>query len=154
MNKVLTCNEKWPYCISDTYFENVNKTVLFSVFHEINNKYINNYFFSDNKEKQDIEKKEIDDNKLYEIRVERRPHYCSQTQNQIKSFEENNIKNEIESSKKDNELRKLNTEIQSNEENKINRLYKRAASCQNYIDATKIIEQKIDLQINNIENNE
>ena len=154
MNKVLTCNEKWPYCISDTYFENVNKTVLYSVFHEINNKYISNYFFSDKKEKQDMEKKEIDDNKLYEIKVERRPHYCSQTQNQIKSFEENNIKNEIENNKKDNEDKKLISEIQSNEENKINRLYQRTASCQSYIDATKIIEQKIDLQINNIENNE
>ena len=55
LNKVKQCNKKWPYCINDTYFENVTKIVFYTVFHEINNKYIENYFFPD--ENNENEKK-------------------------------------------------------------------------------------------------
>ena len=156
MNKALTCNKNWPYCISDTYFENVSRTVLYTVFHEIDNKYIENYFFSNNKEKKEIEKKENKENKFYKIKVERRPHYCSQSENEIKTLEENDIKNEIENKNNinDNEENKFEKEENLNELIKIKRLYERTSLNPNFIDATKVIEQKIDIEINNMEKNE
>ena len=30
LNKIKTCNKKWPYCISDNYFENVTKIVFYT----------------------------------------------------------------------------------------------------------------------------
>ena len=156
INKTLTCNKKWPYCISDTYFENVTRTVFYSVFHEINNKYIDNYFFSDKKndEKTETHKKEIIKRNIYEIRLERRPHYCSQIQNEIKSIEEINKEKEKLEQKNENEKIKLNKDInkESKESGKINKLIHRAISRKDFVITTKAIEKEIDLQINNIEN--
>ena len=156
INKALTCNKKWPYCISDTYFENVTRTVFYSVFHEINNNYIDNYFFSDkiNEEKKEKHKNKIVKNNIYEIRVERRPHYCSQIQNEIKSIEENNKEKENQKEIKDNKNNKINNDINKElkESGPINKLIHRAISRKDFSDVTKAIENEIDLQINNLEN--
>lgn len=159
INKALTCNKKWPYCISDTYFENVTRTVFYSVFHEINNNYIDNYFFSDkiNEEKKEKHKSKIVKNNIFEIRVERRPHYCSQIQNEIneiKSIEENNKEKENQKEIKDNKNNKINNDINKElkESGPINKLIHRAISRKDFSDVTKAIENEIDLQINNLEN--
>ena len=152
MDKALTCNKKWPYCINDTYFENVNKTVLYSVFHESNNKYISNYFFPSDKEKEEFHDKDIDDDdRMYQIKVERRPHYCTQIQKEIKikPLDNNIIENENDKYLKDNE-----DEKQKYEANKINRLYHRTATSKSFLDTTKVFEQKMDMQINNIKKDE
>lgn len=158
INKTLTCNKNWPYCISDTYFENVTRTVFYSVFHEINNKYLDNYFFPDkkNEEKVETHKEENVKKNIFEIRVERRPHYCSQIQNEIKSIEENNKEKENQKEIKENENTQLNYDNNKElkESGKINKLMHRASSRKDFADATKAIEQEIDMQINNVESTE
>lgn len=75
MNKIKSCDKKWPYCLNDAYFENFTRVVFYNVFQETGQKYIENYFFSeDNIQKKKYNKK--DDKKYYKIRVERRPHFC------------------------------------------------------------------------------
>ena len=180
LNKYIQCNKKWPYCINDTYFENVTKIVFYTVFHEINNKYIENYFFSDDnneneKEKEEENKSKSDDDKrYYNIRIERRQHYCNDIQNELikedidneneendgKVIENENIilndnerdneKNNEENNEKDleNENIILNDEekdrsFDSNRSEYINRIL----SQNNYLNITKVIEQKMDEQI-------
>ena len=112
MGKISGCNKKWPYCINDTYFENVTKIVSCLILQESDKKYINNYFFSDSdvKEKNKEEgKKEID---YYNIKIERRPHYCDDIQSEIKSKDDEGKKqseikenkNDIENDKKSDSL--------------------------------------------------
>ena len=72
LKKARQCNKKWPYCINDTYFENVTKIVLYTVFHEINNNYIENYFFSEDDNEKQKENKSDSDNRIFDIRIERR----------------------------------------------------------------------------------
>jgi hypothetical protein len=91
MGKTISCNKKWPYCINDTYFENVTKVFSYIVFKESDNKYINNYFFSEDHEKEKNKEEEEKNNlDYYKIRIERRSHYCNEIQNEINK-EENNI---------------------------------------------------------------
>ena len=154
MDKTLTCNKKWPYCINDTYFENVTRTVFFTVFHETENKYIKNYFFSDQKEEEEKKKenKTIDNNKFYKIIIERRNHYCSEILEK-KSKEENNNENKKEIQSKIEIMENQNNKSDKNEEleeiEKFDRLRRRATTRKNFVFATKAIAQKIDMHINN-----
>jgi hypothetical protein len=95
MGKTISCNKKWPYCINDTYFENVTKVFSYIVFKESDNKYINNYFFSeDHKKEKNKEEEEKENLDYYKIRIERRSHYCNEIQNEINKEENNINKNE------------------------------------------------------------
>ena len=175
LNKVKQCNKKWPYCINDTYFENVTKIVFYTVFHEINNKYIENYFFPDEnneneKEKEKENKSKSDDDKRYfNIRIERRQHYCNDIQNElIKEEIDNDNENEeneniilndkgrdSENENEENNEKDLENEnislsdeekdrsFESNKSKYINRILTQ----NNYLNITKVIEQKMDEQI-------
>ena len=146
VDKTLTCNKNWPYCINDTYFENVTRIVFFTVFHETNKNYIQNYFFSDKKDLEEEDKKNNTKN-YYTIRVERRPHYCSHIQNEIQPKNENdNIKREEE-----NICEQINENNYEKSE-KIHRLSKKVLTQKNYVSVAKVIEEKIDMHINNINN--
>ena len=174
--KVKQCNKKWPYCICDTYFENVTKIVFYSVFHEINNKYIENYFFSEDNNENEKEKEKLkedknksdDDKRYFNIRIERRQHYCNDAQNELifenngnvieyenkdimLSDEENDNENKNE---KNNDKNIENTNIILNDEEKDNSFdskksgyINRILTQNNYLNITKVIEQKMDEQI-------
>ena len=84
------CNKDWPYCYNDSYFENVIEVIKFLVLSPKNNpEIIDDYFFNVNKKniKNDIL---INDDKL-NLKLERRPHYCSDIIEEIKK-ERNNEK--------------------------------------------------------------
>lgn len=107
-NKIKLCNKDWPYCLSDTFFENVTRIINCNVFHENKINYIENFFTSyndsDNKEdkseKIEIKKKNIN---YYDILIERRPHYCKDIQKENTNNSENilNNVNEISDQKKE-----------------------------------------------------
>lgn len=144
LNKIKTCDKKWPYCISDTYFENVTRTVFYTVFHEVNNKYINDFFFSEKKnEENKVNKKQ----NYYNLRIERRPHYCNQIQNEININEE---KKDIEEDK--NKINLENKIDGEKEGSSINILLNRVASQRGYMKAAKEIGEKINININSLEN--
>lgn len=144
LNKIKTCDKKWPYCISDTYFENVTRTVFYTVFHEVNNKYINDFFFSEKKnEENKVNKKQ----NYYNLRIERRPHYCNQIQNEININEE---KKDIEEDK--NKIHLENKIDGEKEGSSINILLNRVASQRGYMKAAKEIGEKINININSLEN--
>lgn len=180
--KVKQCNKKWPYCICDTYFENVTKIVFYTVFHEINNKYIENYFFSEDSNEKEKENEKVkedknksdDDKRYFNIRIERRQHYCNDAQNElIKEEKYNENENIIENENKDfmfsdeendnddkNKIEKNNDKniensniILDDEEkdnsfdSKKSEYINRILSQNNYLNITKVIEQKMDEQI-------
>lgn len=144
LNKIKTCDKKWPYCISDTYFENVTRTVFYTIFHEVNNKYIDDFFFSKKKnEENKVNKKQ----NYYNLRIERRPHYCNQIQNEININEE---KKDIEEDK--NKIHLENKIDGEKEGSSINILLNRVASQRGYMKAAKEIGEKINININSLEN--
>ena len=82
------CNKDWPYCYNDSYFENVIEVIKFLVLSPKNNpEIIDDYFFNVNKKniKNDIL---INDDKL-NLKLERRPHFCSDIIEEIKKEREN-----------------------------------------------------------------
>ena len=138
--KSLICNKKWPYCINDTYFENVTRIVFYNVFQETDNKYIKDYFFPTNKKQyinQIEENNKIKNEDIFKIRIERRPHYCNQIQNEINEKEK--IK-EKEIQKKEEE----NDEIDKLNESHINEYIQKIMNNQSFLNTSKFIEQKID----------
>ena len=173
LNKVKQCNKKWPYCINDTYFENVTKIVSYSVFHEINNKYIDNYFFSEDKyrkkeKEKEKENKDNNDERYFNIRIERRQHYCNDVQNELIKEEEKDNENEennekiieneniniSDGEKDENKNEEENGNIILNDGEKDNSFdsnkseyINRILTQNNYLNYTKIIEQKIDAHI-------
>ena len=106
LDKTISCNKNWPYCVNDTYFENVTQIVFYTTLSKQKmGEYQDNYFFDGlkmKKEKKLKEKKEQKDNNIinmnkkrkeedrYNISIERRPHYCSHASEDIN----NNKKNE------------------------------------------------------------
>jgi len=137
--KSLICNKKWPYCINDTYFENVTRIVFYNVFQEKDNKYIKDYFFPKNKKEyinQIEENNKIKNKDIFKIRIERRPHYCNQIQNEINEKETNKEK-EIQKKEENDEIDNLN-------ESDINVYIEKIMNNQSFLNTSKIIEQKID----------
>ena len=129
LDKTQSCNLSWPYCINDTYFENVPEILFYTTLSKQKiGEYIDNYFFEEfkkkkkeNKENNNIKKngiffiKKEDESDRYNISIERRPHYCSHATEQInnnKKNEENVIINNID----------INKEIESNVNNDINEI--------------------------------
>ena len=135
LDKFSKCNKKWPYCLMDSYFENVTRVVELLSFGKNEIKYIDNYFFEEKSKKklEENDKIEEDTEKInYNLILERRPHFCSEIIEDMDSKhkekekesdtiqEENGIKeNNIESnlnineSKKDKKLHLIKTIIQS-----------------------------------------
>ena len=129
LDKTQSCNLSWPYCINDTYFENVPEILFYTTLSKQKiGEYIDNYFFEEfkkkkkeNKENNNINEngiffiKKEDESDRYNISIERRPHYCSYATEQInnnKKNEENVIINNID----------INKEIESNVNNDINEI--------------------------------
>ena len=159
MDKIKTCNTKWPYCINDTYFENVTRTVFYTVLHEANNKYIGDYFFPEknNENKETLDNKEIDKKNIYNLRIERRPHYCNQIQNELDSNDKlnNNEEDKKEINKNENENKNnIIKEDEKEEGSNIDQLIHRVYTKTNFINAAKEIEKKITMHINTFEEDE
>ena len=110
LDKTLNCNKNWPYCVNDTYFENVTEIVFYTTLSKQKmGEYQENYFFDGLKlknEKKMKEKKNLGNNNnihniynkkreegdRYNISIERRPHYCTHASEEINK--NNNKKNE------------------------------------------------------------
>ena len=140
LDKFSKCNKKWPYCLMDSYFENVTRIVDLLSFGKNEINYIDDYFFSE-KEKKKVEEDNTiqkDDGKInYNILLERRPHFCSEIiqdmdlkhkekekekekEFNIIQIEENGIKEDnfesnldINEEKKDNKFELIKTIIQN-----------------------------------------
>ena len=88
LDKTKNCNKKWPYCVNDTFFENVTQIVFYTTLskQKLGEKK-ENWFFkglkikkeNQDKNKNKNKKKNNDKNeeKKYNIFIERRPHYCT-----------------------------------------------------------------------------
>ena len=88
LDKTKNCNKKWPYCVNDTFFENVTQIVFYTTLSKQKlGKKKENWFFkglkikkeNQDKNKNKNKKKNNDKNeeKKYNIFIERRPHYCA-----------------------------------------------------------------------------
>ena len=94
------CNKDWPYCYNDSYFENVIEVIKFLVLSPKNNpEIIDDYFFNVNKKniKTDLL---VNDDKL-NLKLERRPHFCSDIIEEIKKERENEIEDELKEDDKE-----------------------------------------------------
>jgi len=89
LDKTINCNKKWPYCINDTYFENVTQIVFYTTLskQKLSEKK-DDWFFKGLKIKKELQSKnknkktnndknEENEEKKYNIFIERRPHYCT-----------------------------------------------------------------------------
>ena len=120
LDKTQSCNLSWPYCVNDTYFENVPEIVFYTTLSKQKlGEYIDNYFFEEIKNRKKEKKQENMENGIfiikkekekesnrYNIAIERRPHYCSHASQQItkNKKKEEQIGNNID----------INKEIESN----------------------------------------
>ena len=116
LDKTISCNKNGPYCVNDTYFENVTQIVFYTTLSKQKmGEYQDNYFFNGlklKKEKLAKEKQKHGNNKKkqdedrYNISIERRPHYCSHASEDINNNNktEEGISNNID----------INKEIESN----------------------------------------
>ena len=133
LDKTKSCNKKWPYCINDTYFENVTQIVFYTTLSKQKmGEYQDDYFFNglkiknenkkNNKNNELSNKKERKEEDIYNISIERRPHYCSYASEDI-----NNKKNEeiiginIDINKEIEINVNNNTENNNDKEKKINK---------------------------------
>ena len=128
MDKTINCNKKWPYCVNDTYFENVTQIVFYTALSkQKHDEYIDNYFFDKVKEKVKLKEKLREKNEgkpiksfkenFYNISIERRPHYCSQINEKNESDKEigNNINIDDEKDYNDGTINYNFDETQSKE---------------------------------------
>ena len=109
LDKTISCNKNWPYCVNDTYFENVTEIVFYTTLSKQKmGEYQENYFFDGLKLKNEkkmkekkngginnnlnIYNKKREEGDRYNISIERRPHYCSHASEEINK--NNNKKNE------------------------------------------------------------
>ena len=94
LDKTKNCNKKWPYCVNDTFFENVTQIVFYTTLskQKLGEKK-DNWFFKGLKIKKEMQRKnknknkktnndkneenEENEEKKYNIFIERRPHYCT-----------------------------------------------------------------------------
>jgi hypothetical protein len=158
MDKFKNCHKEWPYCINDSYFENVTRIIDHLSFGKGKTNYIDNYFFS-NKPKK--EKKpnffEINKQKCYNIILERRPHYCSEIQDEMNSIIKEKEKKSNENKTEENDIKGDVNEIHEEEKeeeikDKIE-LIKNSMTTENFLNISKAIEEKIndDIFIPNID---
>lgn len=115
LDKTQSCNLSWPYCVNDTYFENVPEITFYTTLSKRKiGEYIDNYFFDkfnpDKNKKMQYDENGVlimqkeDELERYNIAIERRPHYCTHASKDINSKDESigkniDINKEIESNK-------------------------------------------------------
>ena len=118
LDKTQSCNLSWPYCVNDTYFENVPEILFYTTLSKQKiGDYIDDYFFDEYKERKKEQKehnlengiyiiKNEEETDRYNISIERRPHYCSHASEEITNNKqkEGAIGNNID----------INKEIESN----------------------------------------
>ena len=94
------CNKDWPYCYNDSYFENVIEVIKFLVLSPKNNpEIIDDYFFNVNKKNIKVDLL-VDEDKL-NLKLERRPHFCSDIIEEIKKERENEKEEELNENDKE-----------------------------------------------------
>ena len=118
LDKTQSCNLSWPYCVNDTYFENVPEILFYTTLSKQKiGDYIDDYFFDEYKKRKKEKKehnlengiyiiKNEEETDRYNISIERRPHYCSHASEEITNNKkkEGSIGNNID----------INKEIESN----------------------------------------
>ena len=118
LDKTQSCNLSWPYCVNDTYFENVPEILFYTTLSKQKiGDYIDDYFFDEYKKRKKEQKehnlengiyiiKNEEETDRYNISIERRPHYCSHASEEITNNKnkEGTIGNNID----------INKEIESN----------------------------------------
>ena len=118
LDKTQSCNLSWPYCVNDTYFENVPEILFYTTLSKQKiGDYIDDYFFDEYKKRKKEQKehnlengiyiiKNEEETDRYNISIERRPHYCSHASEEITNNKkkEGSIGNNID----------INKEIESN----------------------------------------
>ena len=118
LDKTQSCNLSWPYCVNDTYFENVPEILFYTTLSKQKiGDYIDDYFFDEYKKRKKKQKehnlengiyiiKNEEETDRYNISIERRPHYCSHASEEITNNKkkEGSIGNNID----------INKEIESN----------------------------------------
>ena len=127
--KTKSCNKNRPYCMNDTYFENVTQIIFYTSLTKQNiGKYDDNYFFEGFLAKKENKKEQQKEKNYYNIPIERRPHLCFQDNEEIiqeKKEEEIIAKNiDINKEKKANDINTLNEKNNNidNNENKLNKI--------------------------------
>lgn len=158
MDKFKNCHKEWPYCISDSYFENVTRIIDHLSFSKGTTNYIDNYFFSNKLKKgKDQIPSEIDENKCYNIILDRRPHYCSEIQDEMNSIIKEKEKKNHENKSEENDIKEEMNEIHEEEkEEEIHdkiEIIKNTMTTENFLNISKAIEEKIndDIFIPNID---
>ena len=118
LDKTQSCNLSWPYCVNDTYFENVPEILFYTTLSKQKiGDYIDDYFFDEYKKRKKEQKehnlengiyiiKNEEETDRYNISIERRPHYCPHASEEITNNKkkEGSIGNNID----------INKEIESN----------------------------------------
>ena len=120
LDKTKNCNKNWPYCVNDTYFENVTQIVFYTTLSKQKmGEYKENYFFDGLKLKKEKElkekkvKKKRGEDDRYKISIERRPHFCSHASEDII----NNKKNEEAIGDNIDINKEIETNVMNNENN-------------------------------------
>ena len=126
LDKTMNCNKDWPYCINDTFFENVTQIVFYTTLSKQKiGERKDDWFFNGLKLKNELKNKNKkqnnsgkDEENKYNLYIERRPHYCTLKNEDIKNEqkdedkEKNNNDNDLNKEKEKNENR-----INANDEN-------------------------------------
>ena len=159
MDKYLKCHKEWPYCINDSYFENVTRVIEHLSFGKGKTNYIDNYFFSEKPKKEKEKEKnnsKINQKICYDIILERRPHYCSEIQEEINSIQkekekvkEKNSNENLEENNNKGNVNEINEEGKEKEINDKIEFIKNSLSEENYLNISKMIEEKINGDIFN-----
>ena len=142
------CNKEWPYCINDYYFENVKGVFDNLSFTKGKINYIDNYFFSNKQNKKENEITVKDKGKVnYNILLERRPHYCSEIENEmnLNLNEKNKInkENKIEENVIKDDINKIEEDEKEEEINNKLDFIKKAMTEKDLLNISKVIEEKI-----------
>ena len=163
-DKFSKCHKEWPYCLMDSYFENVTRVVEILTFSKRELNYIDDYFFIKKTEKKEDENNinKYEEKIDYNILLERRPHFCNEIQQEMnlehkekekeKEKELNKMKNE-ENEIKENED-EINLEENKGEINEKIEFIKKVFTQNDFLNASKIIEDEIIEDIKNPENND
>ena len=147
------CKAEWPYCLGDTYFENVSRIVEFICLNKRDNNYIDDYFFYENGKNKNINKAKEKKDKKYNLLLERRPHFCNQIQDEIKIQKDIEKPKEIDKIKttddtindEDKKSENIEEEEIAEEENNINKIefIRNAITTENLANISQIIEENI-----------
>ena len=145
IDKFLKCKKDWPYCINDSNFENVTRVIDYLYFTKKEINYEDNYFFNKKQQKdKNIIKTNENEKKYYNLTLERRPHFCNDIQDELDlnkkekdlnkiQIDENIIKDDIDEIKKD----------ENNGENDTIKFIKNSMTTENFLNISKMIEEKI-----------